>query len=141
MGREMNTPVLNDASQFPAEEIIFAWLGKTGSLWSSLFNYIRETYPEINSEWRYYRDGKSWLLKVTRKLKTVFWLSVIKGAFRITFYFGDTARDLIMKSSLSDELQEQYNHKTGLRAVTVIVKNKKNINSVKELIDIKLRLK
>lgn len=137
----MNTPVLNDASQFPAEEIIFSWLGKTGSLWSSLFNYIQEIYPEINSQWRYYRDGKSWLLKVTRKSKTVFWLSVIKGAFRITFYFGDTARDLIMESSLSDELQEQYNHKTGLRAVTVIVKNKKDINSVKELIDIKLRLK
>lgn len=137
----MNTSVLNDAAQFPSEEIIFAWLGITGSLWSSLFNYIRETYPEIKSEWRYYRDGKSWLLKVTRKSKTVFWLSVIKGAFRITFYFGDTARDLIMKSSLSDKLQEQYNHKTGLRAVTVIVKNKKDINSVKELIDIKLRLK
>lgn len=137
----MNTQVLNDASQFPSEEIIFAWLGKAGPLWSSLFNYVRDIYPEINCDWRYYRDGKSWLLKVTRKSKTVFWLSVIKGAFRTTFYFGDKARQIIMKSPLNDELKEQYNSKTGLRGVTVIVKNKKDIDSIKELIDIKLRMK
>jgi len=58
--------------------------------------------------WRYYHDGKSWLLNVSQKKKTVFWLSVISGSFRITAYFTDKAKDAVRASRLSDELKEQF---------------------------------
>jgi len=137
----MEKPILTDATQFPTQEIIFEHINKTVPLWLSLFNYIDETYPEINREWRYYNDGKSWLLKVTRKSKTIFWLSIIKDSFRTTFYFSDKAKQSINNSSINYDLKEQFNSKSGLRGITVIVRKKKDIEYIKELISIKLSLK
>ena len=137
----MEKPILADADQYPAEEIIFKHIGTTRPLWQSLFNYLESNHPDINYEWRYYRDGKSWLLKVTRKSKTIFWLSVIKGAFRTTFYFTDKAKEAIESSSLSNDLKEQFNKKSGLRGITIVFKTKKDIEYANELIAIKLELK
>ncbi len=84
------------------------------------------------------------MFKAIRKKKTVFWLSVIKNAFRITFYFTDKAEQIIADSPISDELKKQF--KEGkrynkIRGITVVFKNKKDVEYVKELIGIKLSLK
>jgi hypothetical protein len=139
----MQTPVLNDKERVPTEQVIFKVIGKTTELWRNLFAYIHITHPDIAEEWRYYNDGKCWLMKVTRKSKTLFWLSVIKGSFIITFYFTDKAEDNIMGSSISDELKEQF--RTGkrfnkIRGITVKFKNKKDIDFFKTLLVIKLSI-
>jgi hypothetical protein len=140
----MEQAVLSDKSQYPSEEIIYSHLGKSKTLWLSLFEYIHQNYPEISEEWRYYNDGKSWLLKATKKSKTVFWLSLIKNSFRTSFYFTDKAEPAIFSSTISDELKESY--KEGkrynkIRGITVIFKNKKDVEYAKELIGIKLSIK
>jgi hypothetical protein len=137
----METPILNDPDQFPTEELIFTHIGKTRAHWEMLFDHIKKSHPDFSEEWRYYNDGKSWLLKVTRKSKTIFWLSILEGVFRTTFYFTNKAREAITGSSLSHELKEQFSGKTGLRGITVVVRNKKDIGYIKELIDIKLSVK
>ncbi len=140
----MEPMVLTDKDQFPTEKIIFSHIGKSKTLWTSIFDFIHSNYPEISEEWRYYNDGKSWLLKVTRKKKTVFWLSVIKNAFRITFYFTDKAEQLIESSSISDELKKQFKEGkrySKIRGITIIFKNKKDIKYAEELIAIKLSIK
>jgi ABC-type uncharacterized transport system YnjBCD substrate-binding protein len=140
----MEPPVFYDKDQFPTEEIIFKHMGRRKSLWLSLFNLIEKDFPQISNEWRYYNDGKSWLMKVTAKSKTIFWLSIVKGSFRITFYFTDKAENALLKSTLSDELKKQF--KEGkrfgkIRGITILFKNKKDIEDAKELINIKLSLK
>ncbi len=137
----METPILNNPDQFPTEKLIYAHIGKTRAHWGQLFDQIKKSHPDFSEEWRYYNDGKSWLLKVTRKSKTIFWLSILKGAFRTTFYFTDKAREAITGSTLSNELKKQFSSKTGLRGITVIVRNKKDSDYIKELIGIKLSVK
>lgn len=112
-------------------------------MWKSLFGYIHENHPDFSEEWRYYNDGKSWLLKVTRKSKTIFWLSVIKGTFRTTFYFTIKAEEVINKSPISEELKEQFRNKKEdkIRGVTVIFKNQKSVEDAKELVGLKLSIK
>lgn len=83
-------------------------------------------------------------MKVTAKSKTVFWLSIVKGSFRITFYFGDKAEEKILSSKISVELKNQF--KDGkrfgkIRGVTILFKNKKDVDYARELINIKLSLK
>ena len=136
----MEQPILSDPSQCPSESIIFKQIGKTKPLWTSLFEYIHSNHPDFAEEWRYYRDGKSWLLKVTQKKKTIFWLSVIEGAFRTTFYFTDRVEQSIMSAHLSDGVKDQF--KNGKRygkliGVTVTYKTKKNIQDAKILLRIK----
>ena len=83
-------------------------------------------------------------VKNRKKLKTIFWLSIIKNSYRITFYFGDKAESAIMESSISDKLKEEF--KNGkrynkIRGITLIVNNNKVIEYVKALIIIKLSIK
>ena len=140
----MEQPILTDKNQFPTEEIIFSHIEKSKILWQSLFDHIHTNHPDISEQWRYYNDGKSWLLKVTRKSKTIFWLSLIKNSFRITFYFTDKAEEAINKSSISDELKKQFKEGKSygkIRGLTIIFKNKKDVEYAKSLITIKLSIK
>ncbi len=140
----MEAPILTDKNQFPSEEIIFSLIGKSKILWQSLFEYIHTNHKDISEEWRYYNDGKSWLMKVTRKSKTIFWVTVIKNTFRITFYFTDKVEEIINKSSISDELKKQFKdgkHYGKIRGLTITFKNKKDVEYAKDLIEIKLSIK
>ncbi|HDQ44250.1 MAG TPA: DUF3788 family protein [bacterium] len=65
----MEPAVLSDQNVFPTDEVIFAQIGKTRPLWTSFFEDIHARHPEFSEEWRYYNDGKSWLMKVTMKKK------------------------------------------------------------------------
>lgn len=137
----MEEKVLTDETQFPAEEIIYSYIGNTKILWAAVFEFIHQEYPGFSEEWRYYKDGKSWLLKVTRKAKTIFWLSVQKGTFIMTFYFTEKAKDAIINSSLSDELKTQFldgKRFNKIRGITITFRNNSDIEFAKELIALKL---
>ena len=136
-------PVLRDKSQFPTDKVIFSHIGKGKPLWVALFKYLDDEHPDFTREWRYYNDGKSWLMKVQHKKKTVFWLSVIKGFFRTSFYIHEKAAKIIEASKLSKDLKEQF-HAKGygkLHGITVVYRVKKDVEFAKELIDIKLSVK
>jgi len=140
----MSLSVLTNKLQTPSDEIVFSFIGKHKALWSSLFEYIHDQHPEITREWRYYNDGKSWLLKVTKKAKTIFWLSVLDKTFRITFYFTDKAQKDIENSRIPEKLKEQF--RSGkkynkIRGLTILFKNKKDCIIAEELIRIKLNSK
>jgi hypothetical protein len=139
----MEDTLLHDKNVFPTDTIIFKILGKNKSHWIELFDFIRSQYPDIEANWRYYNDGKSWLLKVTRKEKTVFWLSLIDATFRTTFYFNIKHDNLVLTSPISDDLKEQYkkNKKFNkIKPITVYVRYKKNIENIKKLIEMKLQV-
>ena len=141
---QMDTPILGDKSQFPTDKVIFSHIGKSKPLWLALFQYLAKERPGFTQEWRYYNDGKSWLMKVQQKKKTVFWLSILKGSFRTTFYIHESAMKIVQGSTISEELTEQF--RTGknfgrLRGVTVVYRNKKDVEFAKELMGIKLSIK
>ena len=140
----MEPPILTNKNEFPTEEIIFSHIGKSKVLWQSVFEFIHTTHPDLSEEWRYYNDGKSWLLKVVKKTKTVYWISLLKNSFRMTFYFTDKAEQLILDSSISDELKEQFKngkHYNKIRGLTINFKYKKDVEYAKVLIALKLSLK
>lgn len=136
----MEPSVLTDPTLFPGDEVIFGHLGRRRALWEALFAFIQAEHPDFVAQWRYYRDGKSWLMNVSRKKKTVFWLSVIKGTFRITAYFTDKAKPAILASALSDELKEQFigGRRFGtLGGITITFKKKRDVEDARILIALK----
>jgi len=139
----METPVLNEKSQCPTDEVIFSHLGKSRALWDSLFEYLAREHPDFTKEWRYYNDGKSWLMKVQHKKKTVFWLAILDGSFRTAFYLHERAKKIVEDSAISDELKAQFRAKGSgkLRCIRVVYKNKKDVECAKELIGMKLSIK
>jgi len=139
----IDAPILSDKSQFPTDEVVFSHLGKSKTHWESLFQYLARVHPDFTQEWCYYNDGKSWLMKVQHKKKTVFWLSILKGSFRTTFYIHEKAKQMVEGGTISEELKDQYRGKSfgKLRGVTVVYKSKKDVQLAKELIGIKLSAK
>lgn len=140
----MEPLVLKDPDQFPTEEVIFSHIGESKKLWLTFFEYIHQNHPDFTEEWRYYKDGYNWLLKVQRKAKTVFWLSIIKDAFQITFYFPDRAEPAITGSTISDALKEQFvagKHYGKIRGLTILFKDENDIEYAKAVIAIKLTIK
>lgn len=141
MDSKKEQPILNDPNTYPTDSVIEECLGNRKKLWDSFFEYIHEERPDFSEEWRYYNDGKSWLLKVVRKSKTVFWTSLIKKTFCITFYFTDKFEEDIESSTISDELKTQF--KNGkrygkLRGLTITFKYARDIGYAKALIAIRL---
>ena len=105
----MEPSVLTDPRVFPSDEVVFSHLGRRRAIWEALFAFIHAEHPDFVAEWRYYNDGKSWLLNVSRKKKTVFWLSVFVGETSGSPPTSRTRRrDAIRASALPDELKEQF---------------------------------
>lgn len=140
----MEQAILHDKDEYPTEEIIFSHIGKSKNLWQSFFDFIHSNYSEFSEEWRYYNDGKSWLMKVQKKSKTIFWLSLFQNTFRTTFYFTDKAEKLISESGIPEKLKEEFKggkHFNKIRGITILFKTKKDVEYAKELMGIKATIK
>lgn len=140
----MDIMALTDRDITPTEEVIFSYLEDSGRLWEDLFGKIRSDYPSIQEEWKYYNDGKCWLMKATTKSKTIFWLSVYEGYFKTTFYFTQKAEEAISNSSISEELKKQFTQArqmNRIRGVMVDIRTQDGIADVLSLIELKLRIK
>jgi hypothetical protein len=139
-----NKPVLSDKDLYPSDKVIFSHIGRLKSAWISFFEMISSEYPDFTRTWKYYNDGKRWLLKVARKTKTVFWLSVREKLFTTTFYFTDRATAMIGESGIPEELKAQFadGRQYGkIRGLTVAFAGKKEIPFARALIEVKLKVK
>ena len=140
----MEKPCLNDKDEYPDDEVLSRYLGKVKSIWDSFIDFINESHPSFSMEWRYYRDGKSWLNKITKKKKTICWVSLYPNKFKTTFYFPDKAEELITASKLRKAYIDQFiNGKRygKTRGLTVEIKKSTDLNTTKTLIGIKEQLK
>ena len=120
--------------------MIYSHIGRHRTQWEALFRFIHAEHPDFVETWRYYNDGKSWLLNISRKKKTVFWLSLTGRTFRITAYFTDKAADAIRASALSAELKRPFLREAGpgrLRGITITFKTKRDVEEAKALVALK----
>jgi hypothetical protein len=140
----MEKSCLNDKEIYPDDEVLSRHLGKVKKTWDSFMDFLKESYPSFSGQWRYYRDGKSWLYKLTKKKKTISWISIYNNKFKTTFYFPDKAEDLIRTSKLRKEYIEQFiNGKRygKIRGITIDIKKPTDLNATKTLIKIKDQIK
>jgi hypothetical protein len=136
----MEGRALGDPDIYPSDEVIASHLGRANAAFIGMLEFNRSEHPDFVERWSYYNDGKSWLLNVSRKKKTIAWISVEEGFFRASFYLKPEAGDAILGSSLADELKEQFRSSEGkkLRGVSLAAKAKKDLEAYKELLAIKL---
>jgi dTDP-4-dehydrorhamnose reductase len=132
--------VLNDKNIYPDAKVLTQYLGKSINAWDSFIDLLKVNYPLISTEWRYYNDGKSWLFKVTKKAKTVCWVSVWEKYFKVTFYFNNKAKEVIKNSLLDEEIKKRWLHngKTEkFNPITIEIKKKTDLKIIKMLIELK----
>ena len=141
---ENEKPVLGDKNIFPSDDYIQSIIGDKIVMWKKLSGYVKDNYKDITEEWRYYNDGKQWLFKMQQKKKTIFWASVLKDTFRITFYFGNKAEQAIEAISLPQKIKDGFRDARrfgALRPITTIVNGNEDLDNILKLIDVKVKLK
>jgi hypothetical protein len=136
----MDKPVLSNPAIFPTDEVISTHLGKAMSSFALLFQHNHTNFPEFVERWKYYNDGKSWLLNVSRKKKTLFWLSVKDGSFRTTFYLNAKAAQLVPDSRIPQKFKDQFKESEGkkFRGITVVIKTKKDVEVYQKMLALKM---
>ena len=91
--------LLRNPDTEPSEELIAEGLGPAASVYSRFAEELKN--HDVQLDWRYYNDGKAWLgkglyrwisVRGRQKEMTVFWLSVWKEYFKVTFYISEKYR-------------------------------------------------
>jgi len=135
---------LGDKDVYPSDDILFSVIGKAKARWVKFFELLAESYPSVTTEWRYYNDGKSWLMKGIHKKKTVFWLGVKNGGFHIVCYFTEKTAAVAARSAKEGELIARFEEGKAvgkLRPVTVTFDHDGNVRAGLELVGLKLAAK
>ena len=113
MGIIMNSTqqLLRDSAITPSAEIIADGLGAANNTYINFIEGLKKHDISL-MDWRYYNDGKAWLSKGeykwttargTSKVKPIFWISIWKGFFRVSFFFLTDDRDKLLLLSISQE--------------------------------------
>jgi hypothetical protein len=140
----MTVTVLSDKDVYPSDEVIFRIIGDKRPVWEKIMDYTVKNYPASVPEWRYYNDGKQWLFKLQLKKKTIFWIGLVSGTFRITFYLGGNAESLISGSTLSEGIRKEFLSKDQsghFHPVTITIRDESDLDDIFKLIDLKTRQK
>lgn len=136
---------LNDPAVFPDDIVLQRCLGRAKSSWDEFFRLLHAHHPDLTGEWRYYKDGKSWLYKLTQKNKTICWISVDALKFKTTFYFPDRAEETIVSSALAAEYRDQFidAKKQGkkFKGITVEIQRTADLQATQTLIELKKKFK
>ena len=100
--------LLKDENTYPDEDVLKEILGDVFPVYQELAKTLTGSDFSLDLSWNYYKDGKSWLCKVTKKKKTIFWLSVWEGFFKAGFYFTEKNSEGITGLTIDKSLKESF---------------------------------
>jgi hypothetical protein len=144
MKPEKQTMLLREPEIKPIENVLKNILGKElFDVYEELIRIITTEF-DIQYEWRFYKDGKSWLFKAVSKKKTIFWLSVWDGFIKTSFYFIGKNRFGIFDLPISDEIKETFDKVEVIGKLIPLILNieqKKQLKDFCEIVRYKKSLK
>jgi hypothetical protein len=137
---ETEKPALSDPGTFPDDRVLSAILGPARDAFEAALGRVEARCPGAEFGWKYYRDGKSWLMKASWKKKTLFWLSAGRSFFRTTFYLPASLEGTVLSGSLPPETKEGFSASAGkkTRGATVTIAGTEGIAHFDTLLSLKL---
>ncbi|GAB6122444.1 DUF3788 family protein [Dysgonomonas termitidis] len=125
--------LLKEQNIFPSKEVLKDVLGNVYNVFEEMITRLTQDEFSLTVTWNYYKDGKSWLCKVCDKKKTILWLSVWEGFFKISFYFTEKHLESIASLDISEQIKEVFFHtKPAGKLIPLII----NINTREQLTDL-----
>lgn len=140
----MPIQLLCDINIEPNEEIIASCLGNTNNIYKIFIKELNKNNISL-MEWRYYKDGKAWLSKGeykwttsrgTNKIKTIFWLSIWEGFFKISFFFPYNMKEELLKLPISKDIKDLIKNINPMGKTMRFMPIIFNVNNDKQLDDI-----
>lgn len=140
----MEGPLLKDEHVYPTSEVLKNVLSISFEAYQELMETIVKPPYALDPVWNYYKDGKAWLCKVIFKKKTIFWLSVWDGFFKVTFYFTEKTYSGIADLDIGEKLKQSLKSSKQigkLIPLTLDIKSKEQIKDLLLFVEYKKGLK
>ncbi|MBN2383519.1 DUF3788 family protein [bacterium] len=136
--------LLRDQDEYPTGPFLDKALGNSYPVFEMFMTRIQGPDYRLTPEWRYYRDGKAWLCKISRLKKTIVWLSVWPGFFKTSLYFtektGTGIQDLDIDETIKNDFKKSK--RIGkLVAFTMEINNQCQLHDLFQVIGYKLNQK
>ena len=137
----MDTSLFTDKNKVPSHNELIMHLGETYPLWQLIREYVISRIPGANEEWNHSGIKYGWSFRIKNQKRTILYFLPRDNSFKVAFVFGQKATDLVMQSSVSNEIKKELElsrvYAEG-RGIRIDLTNESLINDVKTLIDIKL---
>ena len=134
------TKLLRDPAVFPSDTVLAAALGDSYSAYTE-FNKRLVGYGIEAAEWRYYNDSKAWLSKNAYKKKTVFWLSVWDGFFKVSMFFTEKAAEGVAELPVAEPFKTFEPMWAKVKPLVISVNRNTNLDDLFKAIEYKRNLK
>jgi len=102
---QINKIELSDENVYPDEGILKDVLQESYPAYCELLELFKTN--GLVHEWRYYKDGKSWLCKVQYKKNTIVWMSAWKGFVKAAIYIPAKYIETIKQLDIPEETKQR----------------------------------
>ncbi len=136
----MDKSPLKNPTIFPTLEFIAETLQAAYPVYTEFIAFVNAPENTLDPAWLYYNDVKYWLCKVQHRKKTVFWLTIWEGYFKLTLYFTARHTAAIQALAIDPAIKGQHlaNQQIGkLRPVTLNISQTTQLPDAYTLIEFK----
>ena len=125
----------------PNDKMLTVELGKAYEYLDKIISFIKDSYGDLEMEWKFYGQKSGWILKMFNKKRNVLFIIPCKDYFRTAFTLGDKAVDILIASGLPDYIKHEFikakKYAEG-RTVQLEIKTELQYEYILDLIKIKL---
>ncbi|MFA5850349.1 MAG: DUF3788 family protein [Bacteroidales bacterium] len=132
----METILLRENERYPDNLVLKDSLKELYSVYDHLISVISNEPYSLEHQWNYYKDGKSWLCKVTYRKKTVFWLSVWETCFKISFFFTEKNKSAVLDLTISNSIKQSFSNSKNIGKLIPLVIDIADINQIEDALKI-----
>ncbi len=138
------TILLREKEIEPTDKVLENVLGKElFIIYQEIIEILSDEF-NLESQWRFYRDGKAWLCKVVYKKKTILWLSIWKNYIKTGFYFTEKTGIGVLELDIDNKIKEVFEVAKPigkLIPLIIDIDQQKQVKDLKEVIRYKKGLK
>ena len=138
----MEKNILTDPMAKPKETVLENVLGKKYKLYTEFVKKI--SVKKLIPEWNYYNDTKTWFCRILKDKKNYCWLSVVQSGINLIFYFKKETINVIYQMEINENIKNLAKQKeTGRKnpPVSLVIKNKNDLNDALKILDYRISLK
>jgi hypothetical protein len=138
----MEELLLTDPDISPENDVLENVLGKQYQSYRNFVEKLNEY--KLTIEWNYYKDGKSWLCKITNKRKTICWISIKTTGINLSFYFTEKNVNGMKELEIDEKIKEMAGKTKNvgkLLPIIFVLDNSAKINDAIKIMEYKMKLK
>lgn len=98
--------ILTNRDEYPTPEVLQQHFPEAEyALYQQLLDGLHQN--DLQEEWNYYNDGKSWLGKILFKKKNLGWISYLETGLQIGVYFGERVWPQVLALDLDERIKSK----------------------------------